>query len=142
MSNLIYNAGTSMDINDSYEYIKKNLLDCQGYIFSKNTTGYDIKITASETEEKNETEENKSSNYIPKKIYFNGPVTVVVWDDGTKTRVRRHDGDPDNRYSAFCAALAKKIFGNNTVVNKIVSTGIYCSSYKTTKNKEGTSNTV
>ena len=138
---MIYNTGTSTN-TDYYEFIKK-LQDCQGYTLI-NTAEWTIKNPANKTDDKKETEETNKKveitlcNYIPKKIYFNGPVTVVVWDDGTKTRVRRHDGDPDNRYSAFCAALAKKIFGNNTVVNKIVNTGIYCSSNKATKEKEGT----
>lgn len=62
--------------------------------------------------------------YTPKKIIFNGPATVVFWKDGTKTVVKRAEKDPDNRYNAFCAALAKKIFESNSRVNSIVKNGI------------------
>lgn len=62
--------------------------------------------------------------YTPKRIIFNGPATVVFWKDGTKTVVKRAEKDPDNRYNAFCAALAKKIFESNSKVNSIVKTGI------------------
>ena len=55
------------------------------------------------------------------KIIRNGPVTVVFWDDGTKTLVRRNENTPDDPYFAFCAALAKKVYGNNTRVKKIIS---------------------
>jgi hypothetical protein len=61
--------------------------------------------------------------YTPKKIIFNGPATVVFWKDGTKTVVKRAEKDPDNRYNAFCAALAKKIFESNSRVNSIVKNG-------------------
>lgn len=56
----------------------------------------------------------------PKRILQNGPVTVVFWGDGTKTIVRRSENNADDPYSAFCAALAKKIYGNNSRVKKIL----------------------
>lgn len=60
----------------------------------------------------------------PKKIIYNGPATIVFWEDGTKTIVKRAKKEKDNKYNAFCAALAKKIFGNNSRVNAIVKSGI------------------
>lgn len=68
--------------------------------------------------------ENIKPDYIPRKILFNDPVSVVFWKDGTKTIVRRAKGEKFNKYTAFTAALAKKIFDNNTTVNKIVASGI------------------
>lgn len=47
------------------------------------------------------------------KIIFNDPVTVVFWNDGTKTTVRNMDGTPFNPYQGFCAAVAKKVVGGN-----------------------------
>ena len=46
---------------------------------------------------------------------------IVIWKDGTKTKVKPIEGEPRSIYSAFTAALAKKIFGSNSQVNKIVS---------------------
>lgn len=58
--------------------------------------------------------------YTPKKIIRNGPATIVMWPDNTKTVVKRAEGEEDNTYSAFCAALAIKIFGSNSKVKKTV----------------------
>ena len=53
-------------------------------------------------------------------IVKNGPAMVVFWMDGTKTIVKRKEGEKDDDYLAFCAALAKKIYGNNSRVKRIV----------------------
>ena len=55
-----------------------------------------------------------------KKIIKNGPATIVFWTDGTKTIVKLQDGDQDDIYAAFTAALAKKIFGSTSKVRKII----------------------
>jgi len=62
----------------------------------------------------------KRSTFCPKRIIVNGPCTIVFWSDGTKTIVRKSEGEIHNVYNAFCAALAKKMFGNNTQVCKMV----------------------
>lgn len=62
----------------------------------------------------------KKSDPIPTKIIRSGPVTVIFWEDGTKTLVRRAEGAPDDPYLAFCAGLAKKIYGNNSKVKKLI----------------------
>lgn len=54
-------------------------------------------------------------HYTPKRIIRNGP-------DNTKTVVKCADGETDNTYSAFCAALAIKIFGSNSKLKKTVKT--------------------
>lgn len=59
---------------------------------------------------------------IPKRIIRHGPATIVFWGDGTKTVVKRAPDEPDNEYAAFTAALAIKIFGNNSKLKKIVKT--------------------
>lgn len=59
------------------------------------------------------------SLFEPKDIIRNGPATIVFWKDGTKTVVKLKEGTPDDQYSAFCIALAKKIFGSGNRVNKI-----------------------
>ena len=58
--------------------------------------------------------------FTPKKIIRNGPATIVMWPDNTKTVVKCAEGETDNTYSAFCAALAQKIFGSNSKVKKTV----------------------
>lgn len=61
--------------------------------------------------------------YKPLKIIYNDPATIVFWRDGTKTVVKRMEKEKFNPYTAFCAALAKKLFGSNSAVNRIVNSG-------------------
>ena len=60
----------------------------------------------------------------PERIIYNGPATIVFWDDGTKTVVKRAKKDKDNKYNAFCAALAIKLYGSNSAVSRYVNSGI------------------
>ena len=57
---------------------------------------------------------------IPKRILRSGEYTHVFWNDGTKTTVKRMDGDNENVYAAFTAALAIKTYGSNSKVNRFV----------------------
>lgn len=61
--------------------------------------------------------------YIPERIIYNCAATIVFWKDGDKTVVKCSPGEKYNRYHAFCAALAKKVYGNNSRTNKYVSMG-------------------
>ena len=60
--------------------------------------------------------------YTPKRILRSGPATIVFWEDGTKTIVKLSDGEEDNAYAAFTAALAIRIFGSNSKLKKMVKT--------------------
>ena len=55
-----------------------------------------------------------------KSIIRNGPATIVLWEDGTKTIVKKSADSPDDQYSAFCAALARKVYGSNHKIHKMV----------------------
>lgn len=48
-----------------------------------------------------------------KKVYFNPPVTVVIWEDGTKTIVRTQDDDMFDPEKGLAMAISKKVLGNN-----------------------------
>lgn len=54
-----------------------------------------------------------------KNVYFNNPVTVVLWDDGTKTIVRCQDGDTYSRETGLALCMAKKAMGNKSNFNDI-----------------------
>ena len=60
----------------------------------------------------------------PKKIIKSADRTIVFWDDGTKTIVRRSDDTPDDIYSAFTAAVAERIYGSNSQIKKILRTKV------------------
>lgn len=98
--------------NDGREFLQKWLTDCSGFsavgLRSNQATAKFKTILCP----------------IPTKIIYNGPATIVFWMDGTKTIVKRSKKEKDNKYNAFCAALAKKIYGTNSNVNRIVKSGI------------------
>lgn len=58
--------------------------------------------------------------FTPKKIIHSGPCTIVFWEDDTKTVVRLSENDLNDEYTAFCAALAIKIFGSNSNLKKVI----------------------
>ena len=62
------------------------------------------------------------AEYTPNRILRHGPATIVFWKDGTKTIVKLSEGEEDNAYSAFTAALAIRIFGSNSKLKKMVKT--------------------
>lgn len=45
---------------------------------------------------------------VPKKVIFNGPATVVLWADNTKTVVKKSEGEPDDREKALMYCVFKK----------------------------------
>lgn len=57
---------------------------------------------------------------LVEKVIVNGPKTIVFWNDGTKTIVSCREGEEFDIYTAFCAALAKKMFGSTSRVKAIL----------------------
>lgn len=46
-----------------------------------------------------------------KKVVFNNPATIILWNDGTKTVVKAHNEEYDHE-KGFAIAIAKKALGN------------------------------
>lgn len=46
-----------------------------------------------------------------KNTVFNGDTTIILWADGTKTVVHLEEEKPYDKFSAFTAAVCKKLFG-------------------------------
>lgn len=59
--------------------------------------------------------------YIPeiKNAYFNNPMTVVMWEDGTKTMIRCQDGDTYSAETGLALCIAKKALGNMPNFNNV-----------------------
>lgn len=55
-----------------------------------------------------------------RRIIRNGPATIVLFTDGTKSVVRRGADEPDDQYHAICAAIAKRVVGSGVKVKKLV----------------------
>lgn len=58
---------------------------------------------------------------IPNRILKSGIATVVFWNDGSKTVVKRGANEPDDAYAAFTAALAKKVYGSNSKLKRLIT---------------------
>lgn len=56
--------------------------------------------------------------YGPKKVIFNGPATIVIWNDNTKTIVKRREGEPDDKEKAVMYCIIKKWCGNKAAMDK------------------------
>lgn len=67
-------------------------------------------------------------NIMPTKIIFNGPATIVMWTDGTKTVVKQSNLDDYDYEKGFAMCVVKKVFGDQyTYIRKMVD-----KSYKST----------
>ena len=54
-----------------------------------------------------------------KSVYFNDPVTVVMWNDGTKTIVRCSKNDFYDPEKGLAMAIVKKAYGNDNKFHKV-----------------------
>lgn len=117
-----------MGISDTYMYHHpgwlKDTPEPQGVYFTKTST----ELTE---EEKNYmlndilvTRELASSSFAfnynvfikvkPVKVIFNNPATIVIWDDGTKTIVKRQKGDRYDKEKGLALCYMKKALGNSS----------------------------
>ena len=61
---------------------------------------------------------NKKNCFEPKKVIFNGKATIVMWHDGTKTIVKRREGEADDKEKAIMYCILKKLCGNKAAMDK------------------------
>ena len=73
-----------------------------------------------------------------KKILKNGDYMTVLWDDGTKTIVKRAPDEPASDYAAFTACLGIKCFGSNSALKRIVESAEVQGKKKKKKKEEPT----
>ena len=58
--------------------------------------------------------------YTPERILKSNNATVVFWKDGSKTVVKCNPETVPDDYGAFTAALAIRIYGNNSQLKKLL----------------------
>ena len=58
--------------------------------------------------------EDKNMRQIPeiKNLIHSGEYTHIIWEDGTKTSVKREANTPYDAYGAFAQAVLKKLYGS------------------------------
>ena len=63
----------------------------------------------------------RGASLSPKKIIFNGPATIVMWTDGTKTVVKQSKLDNYDYEKGFAMCVVKKVFGDRyNAIRKMV----------------------
>ena len=82
-----------------------------------------------------EKELRKMHDFDVKKIIINGPKTIVIWADGTKTIVSCGEDDRFDPYAGFCAAYVKKVFGSTSAAKRIVDKALVIPEPKSKKHK-------
>lgn len=75
---------------------------------------------------------------IPERIIVskNSKVTIVLWEDGTKTIVRCAENTTPDPYAAYCAAFTKKCYGSNSKLKKTIKKLAVLQDTKVKKEKE------
>lgn len=58
---------------------------------------------------------------MPNDVIFNGPATIVLWNDGTKTVVKCQPGDTFSYEVGLMAAMLKRYMGNDNTYNKVLN---------------------
>ena len=78
------------------------------------------------TEELLELKSEYEGNCVPEveRILRSGNATIVFWDDGDKTIVKKAPDEADSDYIAFTAALGKKIYGSNSKLSRFIKSKI------------------
>ena len=104
----------------------------------------EMELAELEAEQEMEYEEIYGSEVfdpMPLRILKSGDRTIVFWEDGDKTIVKRASDEEDNDYVAFTAALGIKSFGSNNALKKaIAAKTVYQTEKKKKKGKKGQKN--
>lgn len=112
------------------------------YINGKPVT--DSSLTAYISNDINITQKLFDNGYLQcptdiKNVIFNGPATIVIWRDGSKTVVKCAEGDGYSKFSGLAIAICKHIYGPNfkKVFNYFIpKEETECHSSETTNSKQ------
>ena len=104
--------------NNIYDPVKVMMNTRFGYY---GIYGYPVPTTTIRENKFSQTKTTTTPNKIPniKQVYFNEPVTVVLWENGDKTIVRCQDGDTYSKESGLAIAIMKYMSGNKGRFNDI-----------------------
>ena len=101
-------------------YITLNSTGFNSTISSIYDVGYKVNASVKETPKETPEERNKRLRELVKKVILNGDVTVILWNDGTKTVVRRDKNDVYDPEKAILACMAKKLYENTGIFNEAI----------------------
>jgi hypothetical protein len=67
-----------------------------------------------------DTKTDVDSDLKIKKVIFNEPATIIIWNNGTKTVVKCQEGDEYDKEKGFAMCITKKFFGNKSKFNNVM----------------------
>lgn len=137
---IIKNVSNNRNNSYNIEVIRPNcgvtiykIFDIEVTISTKELNTVTLRKKTEKYERRNEMPTNYSESFtatswvytkpIPtiKKVIFNYPATIVIWQDGSKTVVKCQDGDIYDPEKGLAMAISKKALGNK---------GNYCNEFK------------
>lgn len=62
--------------------------------------------------------ELRRPNIKIRRVIFNDPATIVMWEDGTKTVVKANN-EPFDKEKGLVMAICKKVYGNKGNFNNV-----------------------
>ena len=119
---VIFKANSFSDLLDRVIMVKEIAAADQQRLTEMNEAATAVLETQKELEAEKHKAKALKERQIPgvSRIAKNGAATIVFWDDGTKTVVKRAEDEPESDYAAFTAALGIKCYGSNSAVKRIV----------------------
>lgn len=77
--------------------------------------------------EKKDMHTNYTRMYVPsiKKVIFNNPATIVIWNDGSKTTVKCSERDKYSEEVGLAMCISKKALGNKGNFNEVFKKHIH-----------------
>ena len=82
---------------------------------------FGLKTNTEKEKEKKDMHTNYTRMYVPsiKKVIFNNPATIVIWNDGTKTTVKCSELDEYSEEVGLAMCISKKALGNKGNFNEV-----------------------
>ena len=88
--------------SEAYESAMKGIKEYRESVHAKEETKMERRIR---------TYVNPHERFRIKDIQFNGPATIVMWMDGTKTVVKQQNGEPYDQEKAIAMAISRRALG-------------------------------
>ena len=129
MAELIFYSSDNVGITGTYQVKVDEVMLSSEYWGSQDFTlrgtfnhlasylKYDVDITKNNLANRNRAK--------VKRVIFNGPATIILWSDNTKTIVQCQPGDTPDAEKGFVMAYLKKMLGNDNTFNKEIKHWVY-----------------
>lgn len=112
------NAGKNMTLNELGKYIANE--HTRNFVNREWLAGFYGMRCETKVDYNGISRRNNMMKYYVKEIIYHDAATIVYWADGTKTVVKCNENDEYSEYAGFVAAVAKKMYGGATAINRLI----------------------